>query len=86
MNANDNQETNQDIKVYPNPVKDVLKLETSGVHNKIPFEITNSFGQLIYEGILNTRIQIPTKDFPAGLYTIKFQTEKLMLIKNLIKE
>lgn len=86
LSANNNQEANQAIKVYPNPVEDVLTLESSGVHNNIPFEITNSFGQLIYEGILNTRIHIPTKDFPAGLYTIKFQTEKLMLIKNLIKE
>jgi len=86
LSANNNQEANQDIKMYPNPVEDVLTLETSGVHNNIPFEITNSIGQLIYEGILNTRIQIPTKDFPAGLYTIKFQTEKRMLIKNLIKE
>lgn len=86
LSANDNQEANQAIKVYPNPVEDVLTLETSEVLGTIPFEITNSFGQVIYEGILNTRIQLSTKDFPAGLYTIKFQTEKLMLIKNLIKE
>ncbi|MBK9640785.1 MAG: T9SS type A sorting domain-containing protein [Saprospiraceae bacterium] len=74
------------IKVFPNPVDDVLTLETSEALGAIPFQITNSLGQPIYEGILNVRIQISTKEFPAGLYTITFSKEKLMLVKNLIKE
>ncbi|MBK6544720.1 MAG: VCBS repeat-containing protein [Saprospiraceae bacterium] len=82
----DNQDASQIIKVYPNPVDDILILEASGNPFKIPFQIINGMGQVIYEGVLKSRIQIPTSLYTSGVYFIKFQTGNLLIIKKLIKE
>ncbi|MGB3227665.1 MAG: T9SS type A sorting domain-containing protein, partial [Saprospiraceae bacterium] len=82
----DNQDASQIIKVYPNPVDDILILEASGNPLKIPFQIINGMGQVIYEGVLKSRIQIPTFLYTSGVYFIKFQTGNLLIIKKLIKE
>lgn len=54
------------VKIYPNPVKDVLNINTSAFLDFV--EIANSNGQILYRG---SQTQINTSKFQAGVYLVK---------------
>lgn len=61
---------------YPNPVKDILKIETHT--NKISaVEIRNALGNLVFRNELNdTEITINISEFPKGLYSLTIFDDK----------
>ncbi len=69
------------LKIYPNPVKEILNIETEA--KQFTVEIYNVLGKLVTKKV-NTK-QISVVDLPAGIYMLKFKTEKGVITKKIIK-
>ena len=77
-----NGESNR-IHVYPNPVKDQLKIDFIGGST---FEILDLMGQIVYTGNLNNSNIVQTSNFSSGVYLIKFNAGKSIEYKKIIKK
>jgi photosystem II stability/assembly factor-like uncharacterized protein len=67
-----NLETREAMKVWPNPVKDIMHLQSN---NDLPhsYQILNSFGQIISTGsISKSNNLISIENYDAGIYFLKF--------------
>ena len=67
------QSSTSSIKVYPNPVKEVLTIDLGGYYENSQLKIINPTGQEVYQQHSidgHTSITYPTATLPAGLYTI----------------
>jgi hypothetical protein len=71
------------INIYPNPVKDYLKIDFEGGST---FEILNLTGQVVYTGNLMNNSIVQTSSFSPGVYLIKFSTDKTFEYRKIIKE
>ncbi len=67
----------QGIRIYPNPVKDILNIE--GLQSKQPYEIINIEGKLLKKGIAQSSINI--FGLPKGVYLLKLQGRNIKFIK-----
>jgi len=66
----DENEMNQAISIYPNPVTDLINIISS--QEIINISIFNYIGQSVYCG---NEIQINTNSFESGMYIIKIETD-----------
>jgi hypothetical protein len=76
------------FKVFPNPSKDVLKIEMLTNFNGT-IQIRDALGKEIYNANLQNNISnftIDTKDFESGLYFISFRNERGEVNKKFIKQ
>jgi hypothetical protein len=63
-----------EISVYPNPAKDIVRVKTNGVIEKIV--MTNALGQVVYETLPGVaRTEINTASFERGVYMINVDTD-----------
>ena len=60
----------EEVKVYPNPVQDDLLLE--GVEGNTSYTITNSFGEISSNGLVNEKIH--TGNLTSGIYFLSLHT------------
>lgn len=74
---------NKKINIYPNPVKNELKIEFEGNSS---FEIMNLMGQVVYNGDVSESTTVQTANLSSGIYLIKFKTGKTFEYKKIIKE
>lgn len=79
-----NVNNNPEIKIYPNPVKDILTIElnnqTELKNNKI--SIYNSEGNILYSSELeNSKQEINISNYPTGIYFIAIENETKKIIK-----
>lgn len=74
---------NKQINIYPNPVKDQLRIDFEGGST---FEILNLMGQVVYNGDLIKNTMVQTSNLSSGVYLIKFKTGKTFKYRRLIKE
>ena len=75
-----------DLIVYPNPTKDILIIEFSGINNGT-IEITNIAGQIVFMERLNdSRMEIKVSEYPVGMYILKFISEENETVAKFIKE
>lgn len=73
------------MNASPNPVKDVLKLESN--NEVINIKIYDTNGKLIKDFATNSKtVDVDLSDLPIGLYLGIFQTDKKKTIKKIIKE
>lgn len=79
-------EKNYSLKIYPNPVSDELVIQFAGNTNIMNFQIINSLGQVAYFGNLLEKTVVQMKEFPTGVYLIKFENETNVEYKKIIKE
>ena len=68
------------IKVFPNPVSDILNIDFQGnedwlAEGKIAYEILNSIGQIMLQGILSES-SLRLNDIPKGNYILHFMSNK----------
>jgi hypothetical protein len=76
------------IKIFPNPSKDVLRIEMLISFNG-SIQIRDALGKEIFNANLQnniTNFTIDTKDFESGLYFISFRNEKGEVNKKFIKQ
>lgn len=71
------------IKIYPNPVKDELKIDFEGGST---FEIINLMGQVIYSGDLNKNTLVQTSSFSSGVYLIRIRSGNFFEYTKMVKE
>jgi len=80
----DNSNVTNQIKVYPNPVKDNLFIQHDFVQTE-SYEIYNMLGELVKSGEMKTNISIDLKDVINGVYYLKLNTEYGVLTYKIIK-
>lgn len=71
--------SNTIIQVYPNPVKDILRV--SGIGNQVSGKIYNYLGELVLEVNTNDGL-IDVSSLPNGLYILKSDIGMAKFIKN----
>ena len=75
----------QDILIYPNPSLEDITIELPGNNSSAKFEIISSQGQLIYAGIINTKILLSTEKYAPGVYLVKVESEFGTKVRKFIK-
>ena len=76
------QSNDVNIKIYPNPVSDFLKIETS-LDNITSYTIESLNGQTIQQGKVNSTIDVSS--LSKGVYFIKINTNDNLFVKKFIK-
>jgi hypothetical protein len=74
------------VKVYPNPFKNELIIETDENVNSIEFEIINSLGQSVIMGKMKECTVIQTNSFNPGMYLVKLKSGGTYEFKKIIKK
>lgn len=74
------------IRIYPNPFKKLITLESGYKDEKIEFEIINSAGQRILKDSFIDLISITTDHLPMGLYIIKFESVNHSISRKIVKK
>lgn len=72
-----------DIRIYPNPVKSILYIETSEL---ITVDILNSTGQVMMSKIISSNESVDVQNLIQGLYVCRIQNKNNQFIKRFIKE
>ena len=65
------------LKVYPNPVSEVLRIEGISSFSNINFQIFDIHGQLVKTGSINPSNSISVSDLPQGMYFLKLENGML---------
>ncbi|QRM89330.1 T9SS type A sorting domain-containing protein [Lacinutrix sp. WUR7] len=70
-------ELNNHIKIYPNPVKDILTINLGENHSKVNIKIHNVLGQKVmnYEFENKQVLEINTSSFSNGMYFLNIKTD-----------
>ncbi|HKX85436.1 MAG TPA: aryl-sulfate sulfotransferase [Flavobacterium sp.] len=77
-------ELNDKIKLYPNPAKEIMTIDYSGI-NVISIEIFSSLGQKIFaKNKIGYQSQIPVSHYEKGLYLVKITDGKNVLTKKIV--
>ena len=83
--VNDYVDLDNNVKIYPNPVKDKLTIETN-FNKEQNLEIINLVGQTIYTSIINKRATVNTSAFAKGIYILKLSSDREVLVKKFVIE
>ncbi len=83
-------EKKNNVKIYPNPLKDVLYIEnTNCLGQNFNIEITSISGEVILKkqfNMSNDIVKIDINEYPKGLYLIKIQNENFVKIEKIVVE
>lgn len=84
----DNLLENLPLKVWPNPVVDILRIEIAESQSvNLQFSISNAFGLVIYpESELMTNQEIEMSNVNSGIYFLKIQSESGQKVFKIVKE
>ena len=78
-------EKNNEVMLYPNPVSGQLYIEYPGNPVAIPFIIRNAVGEVIWEGTLREKTIVETSPMAAGVYYLMFQQDGKVLARRFVK-
>ena len=74
------------LSVYPNPAKDNITVEISGVTGENNLGIVNAEGQeLIRQKITDHNTVIDISNLPSGIYFLKITGEGMVQVEKIIK-
>lgn len=72
------------LSVYPNPASDFVQIN-SGDFNINDFTVYNQFGNVVGSETINTnRFRLSTRELAQGVYTIKLNTDKGVVVKKFL--
>jgi hypothetical protein len=74
------------VRIFPNPVLDVLNIETDQAFTGI--EVLNFLGEKIYSGSFpeTTNLAVPMKDNPSGNYLLKINFRNGIIVEKVLKK
>lgn len=78
LSVNEQEDNKVNLKIYPNPVKEVVYIQLdSDINKKFGYKIYNHLGKLILSGQISSGIKqsIEIHNFEQGLYIIEIQNE-----------
>lgn len=76
-----------DIKLYPNPVNDVVHIEIPQLNDKASLSLISITGKVIStQTILGSHTQIPVNGLAKGVYFVKISTNNATVVKKVIKK
>jgi hypothetical protein len=76
-----------ELKVYPNPVSDILKLSVSVLQPGATVQLFNANGAIVYSAQLIYLTQdIPVQKLPAGIYYLRLVNGKQLLTQKIVKQ
>ena len=77
------------IKLYPNPVVDILNIKTSGSEVEAKISVLNAGGTLVYQGSDKMSVFVPAKvdmsKSAPGVYTVKVEIDGKTYNRNVVK-
>jgi len=73
-----------DISIYPNPVGNIMMVYLKD-QNMSRYTITNMTGQIVAKGLLNSD-SINVSQLEAGVYFVKFTSDKKMITQRFVKK
>lgn len=74
---------NNTISIYPNPVKDVLKIKSDN-NNSNEVQIVNTLGQVVKELTFESQVEINVEDLKSGLYFVKILGDNVITKKIIV--
>jgi hypothetical protein len=74
------------LNLYPNPVSNVLFIETKGDAKETNVEIVNSLGQVVYKGYFVEKTAIRTSGYAPGVYLIKLERDNTYEFRKIVKK
>ena len=66
---NVNEFVNMELRIYPNPAKDIINIETSA--QRYEYQLINNIGQIVLNGILSGENVISVENINNGIYFLK---------------
>lgn len=76
----------KEIKVYPNPVLNVLRLDVASSQINYNYEIININGIIVQDGHFTTSKSIDLTAFSAGVYAIRIKSDTYTKIYKFVKQ
>ena len=73
------------ISIYPNPTSSILTIETNS-NTQQKLEIVNLLGQTMYTYYIYSKATVDVSAFAKGIYIMKLNTDKGIIVKKFIKE
>ena len=78
-------EDNANITVYPNPVKDLVKIVSD--ENIKSVSVFNMFGQLVIDReVSGNEVELNMDSYAAGVYMVRITTDNNVTVKNIVVE
>ena len=78
---NENNNTRENYKVYPNPVHTQITIDM-GLAEEREFRLYNPIGELVLNGVLNSQISIiDLSSLPPNVYLLQIENQSIKLIK-----
>ena len=74
------------LKVYPNPVSDVLTIQTEDVLSNAKIDVINSRGQIVRRVESQLPGTVSFNNLPSGMYFVKFLADKKYHVAKIFKE
>src|SRR5690606_21181557 len=74
------------LKVYPNPVSDVLRIQTEEVLSNAKIDVINSRGQIVRRVESQLPGTVSFNNLPSGMYFVKFLADKKYHVAKIFKE
>ena len=73
-----------EVSLYPNPASNYITL--TSIHKITRITLTNYIGQIVYVEDVNgdSRVELNTNSYPAGVYLVKIETESGVVTKRII--
>ena len=78
---NENNNTRENYKVYPNPVHTQITIDM-GLAEEREFRLYNPIGEMVLSGVLNSQISIiDLSSLPPNVYLLQIENQSIKLIK-----
>jgi hypothetical protein len=80
------EQNNSACRVFPNPVSDVLHIETTSAFNGV--DILNFVGEKVYSSTFpfTKELKLPFQDYPNGIYLVKVKFNDKVVVTKVIKD
>lgn len=85
LSIDDVADISNQIKLYPNPAKNDISIETANNYGDFSYQISNLLGQRISNGVINER-PINVSSLQTGIYLIEIESNGKKGVKRFIKQ
>lgn len=76
----------QSLRVYPNPVQDILTIEANPSSQMVGFSLINAQGIKVMTGAFTNKSELDLRSLPAGMYLLRIDTENRIIAFKVVKE